>query len=117
MGISTKFLERMSGHGASGAVEYEATVEEIKDNIKSILGEAVQKNGTFGDLEDRTNALQEAMSEFQPKEKEEAAPKKKRRSSDIVVDDDELQRVTEITTSLAEIGKNMSTMILSLDRL
>ena len=32
----------MSGHGARGAVlEYEATVDEIKDNMKSILGKVI----------------------------------------------------------------------------
>merc|ERR1711936_47462 len=69
--------ERMSGQRSREAIEYEATVEEIKDNIKSTVGETVLKNGTFGDLEDKTDALQEATSQFQPKKKEDASPKKK----------------------------------------
>merc|ERR1712203_1293255 len=105
--------ERMSGHRSKEAFEFEATVEEIKDNIKSTVGEAMLKNGTFGDLEDRTDALQEAMSQFQPKKKEVA--KKKRTGSDIAVaqDDGELQ----ITTPLAEIGMNMSTTIQHIENL
>merc|ERR1712088_196118 len=103
--------ERMSGQRSREAFEYEATLEEIKDNIKSTVGEALLKNGTFGDLEDRTDALQEAMSQFQPKKKEES--KKKRTGSDIAVaqNDGELQ----ITAPLEEIGKNMSTMIQRLE--
>merc|ERR1711953_1577833 len=87
--------------------------ENVRTEIKRTVGEALLKNGTFGDLEDRTDALQEAMSQFQPKKKEES--KKKRTGSDIAVaqDDGELQ----ITTPLAEIGMNMSTMIQRLENL
>merc|ERR1712203_1046667 len=125
MGIITKSVrhsyrliekERMSGQRSREAIDYEATVEEIKDNIKSTVGETVLKNGTFGDLEDKTDALQEATSQFQPKKKEDASPKKKRSGSDTAVaeDDDELQIVTEIKTSFAKIGTNMSRVFESL---
>merc|ERR1711934_1128653 len=122
--------ERRSGHGA---LDYDATVEEIKGNIQSMLREVALKNGTFGDLDAKIDMLQEdlqkldylkkenlsrkeaILSQFPSLAAEEAAPKEKRRGSDIAVaQDDDVspthndERVTEIATLVAEIGKIMS---------
>merc|ERR1711971_172300 len=132
--------ERMSGHGA---LDYDATVEEIQGHIQSMLREVALKNGTFGDLDDKIDTLQEdlekldylkkenlsrkeaILSQFPSLAAEEAEPREKRSGSDIAVaqDDDvsptpnegdegDEERVTEIATLVAEIGKIMSTAIL-----
>merc|ERR1711971_995127 len=123
--------ERMSGHGA---LDYDATVEEIQGHIQSMLREVALKNGTFGDLDDKIDTLQEdlekldylkkenlsrkeaILSQFPSLAAEEAEPKEKRSGSDIAVAQDDVsptpnegdegdeERVTEIATLVAEIG-------------
>jgi len=51
----------MSGHGA---LDYDATVEEIKGHIQSMLREVALKSGTFGDLDDKIDTLQVILDFF-----------------------------------------------------
>jgi len=70
---------RMLEFGPRGPVtDYNAKMEDIRDNMKSILEKAVKRNGTCGDLESKTDALQEAVSQFQLKKEEEVVLQKKK---------------------------------------